>query len=159
MLIAGGATREFVHTSFGVDGMILPMTVTTANGEAARQVFLKPAADFVAFGLKGGKDQKRARVEELLTKVDLMRFIDGFPHQLSGGEQQRVAIARAMVKSAKILFADEPTGSLDRKTGEEIMNLIEEINDDGLTVVMVTHEPDYANRAGRVVELSDGAIA
>ena len=63
-----------------------------------------------------------------------------------------------MVQSAKVLFADEPTGSLDKSTGEEIMSLIEELNDDGLTVVMVTHEPQYAKRADRLVEMSDGMV-
>jgi putative ABC transport system ATP-binding protein len=98
------------------------------------------------------------RAEQCLERIGLYGKKDRLPGSLSGGEQQRVAIARAMVKSAKVLFADEPTGSLDQGTGEEIMNLIEELNADGLTVVMVTHEPTYAERAGRLVEMSDGVI-
>jgi ABC-type lipoprotein export system ATPase subunit len=99
-----------------------------------------------------------ARAEQCLERIGLSAKKDRLPGNLSGGEQQRVAIARAMVKSAKVLFADEPTGSLDQGTGEEIMGLIEELNDDGLTVVMVTHEPMYAKRADRLLEMSDGVI-
>lgn len=98
------------------------------------------------------------RAEQCLERIGLLDKKDRLPGSLSGGEQQRVAIARAMVKSAKVLFADEPTGSLDQGTGEEIMNLIEELNGDGLTVVMVTHEPIYAKRADRLLEMSDGVI-
>lgn len=98
------------------------------------------------------------RAEECLERVGLAGKKSRLPGSLSGGEQQRVAIARAMVKSARVLFADEPTGSLDKKTGEEIMNLLMALNDDGLTIVMVTHEPLYAEQADRVVELSDGAV-
>ncbi len=98
------------------------------------------------------------KAESCLERMGLGDKKNRLPNNLSGGEQQRVAIARAMVKSAKVLFADEPTGSLDRNTGKEIMNLLEELNDDGLTVVMVTHEPTYAKRADRVVELSDGVM-
>ncbi len=98
------------------------------------------------------------RAEECLEQVGLAGKKDRLPGRLSGGEQQRVAIARAMVKSARVLFADEPTGSLDKKTGEEIMQLLLELKDNGLTMVMVTHEPLYAKKADRVVELSDGVV-
>lgn len=99
-----------------------------------------------------------SRAEHCLERIGLSGKKQRLPGNLSGGEQQRVAIARAMVKSAKVLFADEPTGSLDQSTGEEIMNIIEELNDDGLTVVMVTHEPLYAKRADRLLEMSDGMV-
>jgi ABC-type lipoprotein export system ATPase subunit len=98
------------------------------------------------------------RAEECLDRVGLSGKKNRLPGNLSGGEQQRAAIARAMVKSARVLFADEPTGSLDKKTGEEIMNLLKGLNDDGLTMVMVTHEPLYAEQADRIVELSDGVV-
>lgn len=98
------------------------------------------------------------KAEVCLQRIGLQDKMDRLPGNLSGGEQQRVAIARAMVKSAKVLFADEPTGSLDKRTGEDIMDLLEGLNDDGLTVVMVTHEPAYADRAGRKLELSDGTV-
>lgn len=98
------------------------------------------------------------RAENCLERVGLADKMKRLPGSLSGGEQQRVAIARAMVKSAKVLFADEPTGSLDKKTGQEIMGLLTELNRKGMTVVMVTHEPLYAEMANRVVELSDGIV-
>lgn len=98
------------------------------------------------------------RADACLDRLGLNDKKDRLPGELSGGEQQRVAIARALVKSARILFADEPTGSLDQKTGEEIIQLLEELHDDGLTVVMVTHEPLYARRAGRTLEMAGGEI-
>lgn len=99
-----------------------------------------------------------AKAEACLERIGLGGKKNRLPGSLSGGEQQRVAIARAMVKSAKVLFADEPTGSLDKKTGEEIMELLQELHDNGMTVIMVTHEPLYAKRADRLVELSDGRV-
>jgi putative ABC transport system ATP-binding protein len=80
------------------------------------------------------------------------------PGNLSGGEQQRVAIARALVKSSRILFADEPTGSLDKATGENIMELLARLHKEGLSIVMVTHEADYARLARRTIEIEDGRI-
>ncbi len=93
-----------------------------------------------------------------LEKVGLAGKKDRLPGELSGGEQQRVAIARALSTSPKILFADEPTGSLDKKTGEAIMGILRELNRDGLTVVMVSHDPAYAAAASRIIELQDGRI-
>jgi ABC-type lipoprotein export system ATPase subunit len=80
------------------------------------------------------------------------------PSQLSGGEQQRVSIARALVKSPSVLFADEPTGNLDRKTGDNIIELMKSLNDDGLTILMVTHETSYTAHATMVIEMDDGRI-
>lgn len=93
-----------------------------------------------------------------LSKVGLSHKENELPGKLSGGEQQRVAIARALVKSSKILFADEPTGSLDKQTGEQIMDLLCALNDEGLTIVMVTHEPAYAKRGNRIIAIEDGVI-
>lgn len=95
---------------------------------------------------------------DCLARVGLADKARRLPGNLSGGEQQRVAIARALVKSSKILFADEPTGSLDRNTGEQIMELLAELHDEGLTIVMVTHEPTYAQLARRTIEIEDGGI-
>jgi len=95
---------------------------------------------------------------ECLQRVGLADKARRLPGNLSGGEQQRVAIARALVKSSKILFADEPTGSLDRTTGEQIMKLLSELHGEGLTIVMVTHEPAYADLAQRTIEIEDGKI-
>ncbi len=95
---------------------------------------------------------------DCLERVGLADKARRLPGSLSGGEQQRVAIARALVKSSKILFADEPTGSLDRTTGEQIMELLAELHGEGLTIVMVTHEPSYAKLARRTIEIEDGLI-
>lgn len=99
-----------------------------------------------------------AKAKKTLERIGLGDKCDRLPGNLSGGEQQRVAIARAMVKSARVLFADEPTGSLDKVTGEEIMNLLAELHREGMTIIMVTHEPQYARQAQRTVELSDGRV-
>ena len=102
--------------------------------------------------------EKIQRAKECLNRVGLSGKHNSLPGQLSGGEQQRVAIARALVKSPTILFADEPTGNLDSNTGQTIMDLLEELNRDGLTVVMVTHDPEYAHRAQQVLEMEDGRL-
>ncbi|MBT8347211.1 MAG: ABC transporter ATP-binding protein [Desulfofustis sp.] len=102
--------------------------------------------------------QLQQRALDCLDRVGLADKARRLPGSLSGGEQQRVAIARALVKSSKILFADEPTGSLDRTTGEQIMELLAELHGEGLTIVMVTHEPAYAQLARRTIEIEDGLI-
>jgi len=99
------------------------------------------------------------KAKDCLDRVGLADKVHMLPGKLSGGEQQRVAIARALVKSSQVLFADEPTGSLDKKTGEQIMDLLSSLHADGLTIVMVTHEPTYASRGTRTIALEDGALA
>lgn len=99
-----------------------------------------------------------SHARECLQRVGLGDKAGRLPGNLSGGEQQRVAIARALVKDSKMLFADEPTGSLDKKTGEQIMGLLSELYSEGLSVVMVTHDPAYAKLAGRTVHIEDGAV-
>jgi putative ABC transport system ATP-binding protein len=98
------------------------------------------------------------RGESLLDRVGLGARLHNLPNQLSGGEQQRVAIARALVNEPRILFADEPTANLDTDTGETIMTIIAELHAQGLTVLMVTHEPEYAARAERLITLTDGTV-
>lgn len=98
------------------------------------------------------------KARDCLARVGLIDKVDRLPGQLSGGEQQRVAIARALAKSSKVLFADEPTGSLDKSTGEEIMGLLSELNMEGMTVVMVTHNPAYAGLAHRSIQIDDGLV-
>jgi putative ABC transport system ATP-binding protein len=98
------------------------------------------------------------RATDALTLVGLANRKDHYPSQMSGGQQQRVAIARALVNSPSILLADEPTGSLDSATSVEIMEVLQSLNDDGLTIVIVTHEPDIAEFAKRVIVFRDGQI-
>jgi putative ABC transport system ATP-binding protein len=107
---------------------------------------------------KMNKDARTARAKEVLDLVGLGDRMDHFPSQLSGGQQQRVAIARALVNQPAILLADEPTGNLDSRTSVEIMQIFQELNDGGLTIVLVTHEPDVAQFAKRIVIFRDGKI-
>jgi putative ABC transport system ATP-binding protein len=104
-------------------------------------------------------DERRKRATEALERVQLGERIHHRPNELSGGQRQRVAIARALVNRPSILLADEPTGNLDSATSEEIMRVFEELASGGQTVIMVTHEPDIAAHARRVVVLRDGVIA
>ncbi|MDR0529580.1 MAG: ABC transporter ATP-binding protein [Zoogloeaceae bacterium] len=104
------------------------------------------------------KEERRSRARELLCKVGLQQYTHSRPNQISGGQQQRVAIARALVNRPRLLLADEPTGNLDTHTSEEIMTLFTGLNREGITIVLVTHEPDIARYAGRQVHFRDGAI-
>jgi putative ABC transport system ATP-binding protein len=99
-----------------------------------------------------------ARAEQCLERVGLGGKGGKLPGHLSGGEQQRVAIARALVKNSTVLFADEPTGNLDKATGESVMDLLAGLKRDGLAIVMVTHDEGYARRADRVVRMADGMV-
>ena len=102
--------------------------------------------------------ERKKRAEESLAKVGLAGRVHHLPTQLSGGQQQRVAIARALVNNPKVLLADEPTGALDSRTSLEIMALFQDLNRQGMTVLVVTHEPDVATFAGRVVRFRDGKV-
>ena len=104
------------------------------------------------------KPERIARATEALTLVGLGARAQHFPSQLSGGQQQRVAIARALVNRPAILLADEPTGNLDSRTSVEIMELFQKLNDNGLTIVLVTHEPDISQFAKRTIVFRDGRI-
>ena len=103
-------------------------------------------------------DERRRRAKEALERVQLGGRIDHRPNELSGGQRQRVAIARALVNNPSILLADEPTGNLDSATSEEIMKVFESLADQGQTVIMVTHEPDIASHARRIIVLRDGMV-
>ncbi|MDD5894802.1 MAG: ABC transporter ATP-binding protein [Prevotellaceae bacterium] len=102
--------------------------------------------------------ERRQRVQEIMKRMAINHRAKHFPHQLSGGQQQRVAIARAVVFGPKIILADEPTGNLDSKNGIEVMKLLAELNNDGTTIIMVTHSERDASMAQRVIRLFDGKI-
>ena len=104
-------------------------------------------------------DERKRRAKHALEQVQLEHRMDHKPNELSGGQRQRVAIARALVNNPSILLADEPTGNLDSQTSEEIMKVFEELANHGQTVIMVTHEPDIAAHARRVVVLRDGLVS
>ena len=95
---------------------------------------------------------------EYLEKVGLKRREKHLPNQLSGGQQQRVAIARALINHPEIILADEPTGALDSKTSNEIMDMLQKLNEDGQTIILITHDSKVANRAKRTVRIADGKL-
>lgn len=111
-----------------------------------------------ANGFRGINGQQRQRAINCLERVGLGHKKNSLPSELSGGEQQRVAIARGLASDPRMLFADEPTGSLDMTTGDSIMQLLRDLNGEGLTIVMVTHNPDYAALAGRCVQMQEGRV-
>jgi putative ABC transport system ATP-binding protein len=132
----------FVFQSFN----LLSRTTAQANVELP----------LVYGGVSGSERSRRAR--EALERVGLGHRLDHLPNQLSGGQQQRVAIARALVTEPSIVLADEPTGNLDSYSGIEVMSMLQELNEQGITVVVVTHDHEVARHCTRIVHLRDGAI-
>ena len=102
--------------------------------------------------------ERRRRAEEVMERMNISHREKHFPNQLSGGQQQRVAIARAVIAGPKLILADEPTGNLDSVNGQEVMNLLKELNQQGTTIVMVTHSRHDASYANRIINLFDGSI-
>lgn len=121
----------------------------------------KTASENVALPLyykKVPRRERTARAHELLERVGLLDWADHLPSQMSGGQKQRVAIARALAANPRVILADEPTGALDSKTSEDVMALLKELNRDGMTMVVVTHEADIAAACQRTIRLRDGVV-
>jgi putative ABC transport system ATP-binding protein len=132
----------FVFQSFN----LVPRTSAQANVE-------------LPLGYAGvGRAERRRRAEAALTAVGMLGHRDHLPSELSGGQQQRVAIARAIVTNPALILADEPTGNLDSRSSEEVLRIFEALNDRGKTIVLITHEPEVANRVHRVVQIADGEV-
>jgi putative ABC transport system ATP-binding protein len=108
--------------------------------------------------IKAGKKKKRAMAEAAMYQVGLSGKAHRLPNQISGGEKERVAVARAIVNEPPVLLADEPTGNLDTKTSHDVMELLHGLNDEGMTIVMVTHSPDCAGYARRIMRVADGKL-
>jgi len=118
-------------------------------------------AENVELGLvyrRTGRGDRRARVEAAMDRVGISHRARHFPHQLSGGQQQRAAIARAIVGQPKLILADEPTGNLDTENGQQVMDILQTLNAEGATIVMVTHSPSHADLARRRIDMLDGRI-
>ncbi len=105
-----------------------------------------------------GRTERKQRVMQVLEQMQILHRRDHFPQQLSGGQQQRVAIARAVISRPSLILADEPTGNLDSTNGEQVMQLLEQLNATGTTIVMVTHSEPHAERAHRIIDLFDGHV-
>ena len=119
-------------------------------------VFENVELPLIYLGVKG--DERKKRVEEMLDKMQIMHRRNHYPQQLSGGQQQRVAVARAVVNKPKLILADEPTGNLDSSNGNEVMELLTDLNEQGTTIIMVTHDPHASARASRTVYLNKGQL-
>lgn len=119
-------------------------------------VFENVELPLLYLGISG--DERKEKTEAALERMSMMHRRNHYPQQLSGGQQQRVAIARATVADANLILADEPTGNLDSDHGNEVMKLLAELNDQGTTIVMVTHSPHDAGYADRIIHLFDGKL-
>lgn len=123
------------------------------NSETAQENVALP---LIYAGIK--KEERNERAKEALTKVGLQERTQFKPNQLSGGQKQRVAIARAIINHPKILLADEPTGALDQASGKQVMELFQSLNDEGVTIIMITHDAKVADHAKKVLHIIDGEI-
>ena len=141
----------FVFQSFN----LLPRTTVLDNVKLPL-IYKRSLPESVIMDLRGAWQDKLAR--NALESVGLSHRMEYFTNQISGGEKQRVAIARALVNNPSIIFADEPTGNLDSKSGNVVMNILQKLNDQGRTIVLVTHEMDTANHAKRILKIKDGKI-
>ena len=115
------------------------------------------ALPLVYAGVK--KDERMQRAKDALTKVGLEERVNFYPNQLSGGQKQRVAIARAMINNPKVLLADEPTGALDQASGKQVMELFSKLNEEGVTIIMITHDANVASHAKKIMNIVDGKLS
>ncbi len=159
---------DYVFVGTGVDGLNDERLADMRNryiGFVFQQFFLLPYLDAIENVLipivysKKDITHPRDKARTLLGKFGLTQRVHNKPTQLSGGEQQRVAIARALINEPELILADEPTGALDSKTGSEIMDLFRMLNDEGKTIIVVTHDPKLASFGKRLVRIEDGAIS
>lgn len=168
-----GILDEYDTGSYHLDKTFIDKTLSQKQAAQLRNQFI--GFVFQSFNLLGFKTawenvalplyyQKVPRKErhsialDYLERVGLRDWADHLPTQLSGGQQQRVAIARALITKPKIILADEPTGALDTQTSYDVMKIFQEVNDEGITVIVVTHETDIANKTKRIIRLTDGLI-
>lgn len=167
-----GILDEYEHGEYYLDDTLIK-NLSQAQAAQYRNRFLgfvfqsfnllnfKTAWENVALPLYYQKVERKQRYEmalEYLERVGLRDWAEHYPNQMSGGQQQRVAIARALIGQPKVILADEPTGALDSKTSYEVMELFKNVNEEGITVILVTHEHDIANMANRTIRLKDGMI-
>ena len=167
-----GILDDFDRGEYHLDGKLIDH-ISEKNAAHLRNTFIgfvfqsfnlipfKNALDNVALPLyyqKVGRKERNIRALEYLDRVGLKDWAEHMPSEMSGGQKQRVAIARALVTKPKVILADEPTGALDSKTSYEVMDLLKEVNDEGMTVIIVTHEHDISEMTQRVINLHDGLI-
>ncbi len=150
--IASVSEKELSEIRLNKIGFVF-QTFQLLAGETALENVALP---LVYAGVK--KSERKARAREALAKVGLEDRISFFPSQLSGGQKQRCAIARAMINNPRILLADEPTGALDQASGRQVMDLFKQLNEEGVTIVMITHDANVAANAQRVLNIIDGVI-
>lgn len=151
--VAGLSEKKMAHVRNKQIGFVFQQFFLLSKLNALQNVELP----LIYAGISPSK--RRNLAEKYLEKVELHERMHHLPSELSGGQKQRVAIARALVNSPSIILADEPTGALDTKTGEQIMDFMTELNDEGKTIIMVTHEPEIAAYAKRQIVIRDGVIS
>ena len=168
-----GILDDYDEGSYHLNGTYIDKNLSQKQAALFRNQFLgfvfqsfnllnfKSAWENVALPLyyrKVNRKEREVIAKDYLERVGLRDWADHLPNQLSGGQQQRVAIARALINKPKVILADEPTGALDTQTSYDVMKLFKEVNEEGITVVVVTHEQDIANMSQRIIRFKDGLV-